>query len=609
MDEICIGDIIATDFEGDPLTITQLCGPGSLVLIGQGSAEICFVPTSVDSVYEFCIQVTDGCHTRTETFFFTVFPSPNCGLVARTAIVGPGSTFTFPDTGSSGPFPPSGAIPPCSPVGQEAPVSIITESFAPVAGFDILISYDASAVAFLFADPGSAITDWEFFTFNNGPFASCGVACPKGLLRLVAIGDVNDGVNHPPPGAFDVNGELVKITFLISQDQNLSSQLIPVSFLWLDCGDNAYSNPSGDELYLNSRIFSNNGTLIGDESDDIGFPESSRPPRLGAPDACLVPGAKFQPARSTDFYNGGICIIPKDPDNDRGDLNLNGISYEVADAVTYTNYFIVGLLAFKLDILRQTAASDVNADGQTLTIADLVFLIRVLIGDQDPIPKVVPGGAGGAGATVSVSRNINSYSVIADVNMNIGGAVFTFEFDGAAPESISLASGASNMDLRYRIEDGRIRALIFERAEGAHGAYIASGRTNLLTIHLPENYEGEVRLLGAELADERGWSVINARIESGLLPKSFDLGQNYPNPFNPVTKIELALPQATQWTLTVYNMLGQRVRRFDGEAEAGVLSVIWDGRNDKGRAVASGVYLYQVKAGAFAQTKKMMLLK
>ncbi len=165
------------------------------------------------------------------------------------------------------------------------------------------------------------------------------------------------------------------------------------------------------------------------------------------------------------------------------------------------------------------------------------------------------------------------------------------------------------MDLRYRIEDGRIRALVFEQAEGAHGAYVAAGKSDMLTINLPKNYEGELRLLSAELSDERGWTVVNARIESNLLPQSFGLKQNYPNPFNPATKIELALPKAAAWTLTVYNMLGQRVRHFGGEAEAGVLSVMWDGRDDKGSPVASGVYLYQAKAGTFAQTKKMMLLK
>lgn len=165
------------------------------------------------------------------------------------------------------------------------------------------------------------------------------------------------------------------------------------------------------------------------------------------------------------------------------------------------------------------------------------------------------------------------------------------------------------MDLRYRIEDGQIRALVYEQAEGALGAYVAAGKSNMLTIHLPENYDGEVRLLKAELSDERGWTVVNARIESSLLPKSFGLEQNYPNPFNPATKINLALPKATAWTLTVFNMLGQQVRRFGGQAEAGVLSVIWDGRDDKGSPVASGVYLYQAKAGEFAQTKKMMLLK
>ncbi|MFQ5606895.1 MAG: FlgD immunoglobulin-like domain containing protein, partial [Candidatus Zixiibacteriota bacterium] len=601
-DKICISGIYATDTEGDPLTIAQICGPGALTLTGGDSAVICFTPTSVDSVSEFCVQVSDGCHSQTKTFFVTVFPSPSCGSSARVAIVGPGSTFTFPDTLAPGPA----AAPECVLVGGEAAVEIIAETFDRVGGYDMLISYDASAVAFLFADPGAGIGDWEFFTFNSGPSSSCGVACPNGLLRLVAIADANDGASHPPNSAFSPQGVIARVSFLVSQNQLLGSQFVPVRFFWVDCGDNSFSDPDGEVLYLDSRVFSADGSLIWNEDDDTKFPSASRPPGLGADDACLVGGSGTRPVRGVDYFQGGICIVHPDSINDRGDLNLNGISYEIADAVTYTNYFIIGLRAFKINLAAQVAASDVNADGATLTIADLVFLIRVLTGDENPIPKIVPSGAG---ATVYLERDTAGYSITSEAQMNIGAAVFTFEFDGPPPESVTLAGGLAGMDLRYSIEDGRIRALVYERAESAYGAFIPAGKTQLMSISLPDDYVGEVRLINAELSDQQGWAVVTPRIETNILPKSFELAQNYPNPFNPSTRIKLSLPQASRWSLTVYNVLGRQVRRYVGQDDAGVVDIVWDGRDESGSHVASGIYLYQAKAGSFRSTRKMLLLK
>ncbi|MBU0982811.1 MAG: T9SS type A sorting domain-containing protein, partial [candidate division Zixibacteria bacterium] len=79
---------------------------------------------------------------------------------------------------------------------------------------------------------------------------------------------------------------------------------------------------------------------------------------------------------------------------------------------------------------------------------------------------------------------------------------------------------------------------------------------------------------------------------------------NYPNPFNPATTIEFALPQASEWRLTVYNILGQTVDRWSGEDEPGYYKVSWDAGK-----YASGVYFYRLTAGGYSATKKMILLK
>lgn len=99
--------------------------------------------------------------------------------------------------------------------------------------------------------------------------------------------------------------------------------------------------------------------------------------------------------------------------------------------------------------------------------------------------------------------------------------------------------------------------------------------------------------------------------ETGLqLPAEFRLEQNAPNPFNPATSIAFALPERSHVRLDVYNILGQRVRTLvDDILLPGHHDVVFDGRDDSGHPLASGVYLYVLKTDRFAQSKKMVLLK
>ncbi len=85
---------------------------------------------------------------------------------------------------------------------------------------------------------------------------------------------------------------------------------------------------------------------------------------------------------------------------------------------------------------------------------------------------------------------------------------------------------------------------------------------------------------------------------------------NYPNPFNPATTIRYALPEASDVRLTIYNVLGQQVRALvQGHQEAGYYRVTWDGRDDNGRVVSSGVYLYRFVSSGLVETRRMLLLK
>ncbi len=96
-----------------------------------------------------------------------------------------------------------------------------------------------------------------------------------------------------------------------------------------------------------------------------------------------------------------------------------------------------------------------------------------------------------------------------------------------------------------------------------------------------------------------------------LVPVAFDLAQNFPNPFNPETVIRYSLPEAATVTLEIYNMLGQKVRTLVDHTQqaADFYSLSWNGRDDNGKALSSGMYLYRLNAGSYVNTRKMVLMK
>jgi sugar lactone lactonase YvrE len=101
-----------------------------------------------------------------------------------------------------------------------------------------------------------------------------------------------------------------------------------------------------------------------------------------------------------------------------------------------------------------------------------------------------------------------------------------------------------------------------------------------------------------------------AKVGEEVVPEAFGLEQSYPNPFNPSTTIRYALPEASNVSLVVYNLLGQQVRTLVSGAQGpGYHTVVWDGRDAAGRMAATGVYIYRLQAGGFVQVRKMLFAK
>jgi len=113
----------------------------------------------------------------------------------------------------------------------------------------------------------------------------------------------------------------------------------------------------------------------------------------------------------------------------------------------------------------------------------------------------------------------------------------------------------------------------------------------------------------SEYSDQVSASVLSIDDEIGI-PDEYALKQNYPNPFNPVTTLHYDLPEDGLVNITIYDIMGRVVKTMvNNTQEAGYKSVIWNATNDYGNPVSGGVYLYQIHAGDFRQSRKMVMLK
>jgi hypothetical protein len=446
-------------------------------------------------------------------------------------------------------------------------------------GFDLLIAYDNSALSLVGVLEGDIYADcgWEYFNWRFGANGNCSNACPSGLVRVVGLAETNNGPNHPlcylPP---TLPEELFCLDFLVTNDRTFECQYVPVRFFWVDCGDNTISfNPSDDPTGLEQRLAVSRAIYDFDFfAGDISNGSTGFPSYYGAQDFCLEGGGDGKPApvRFIDFINGGVDIVCADSIDDRGDINLNGLSNEVADAVLFTNYFVYGLAVFTVNVQGQIAATDVNADGLVLSVADLVYLIRIVIGDALPYAKLAP---------VAVNYTYNSQGVMSvKDNVQIGGA-FVVVAGEMTPRLL-----ADNMEMVYAYDGSNTRVLVWSR--------------------LGNNFTGDFLNVSGQVVSIDMATFEGQPVALEVLPTEFSLNQNYPNPFNPRTRISFALPTASDYTLTIYNVTGQKVTEFTGSHAAGNVEIDVDAAN-----YSSGVYFYKLIAdnGRFTETKKMVLVK
>jgi len=280
-----------------------------------------------------------------------------------------------------------------------------------------------------------------------------------------------------------------------------------------------------------------------------------------------------------------------------GDINVNGLAYEIADAVMFANFFVQGFSAFGTHVDASVAASDTNLDDIPLTISDFVYMARIVAGNVFPNPPTDPSPYP---AYFRQSSQISGH-VWVDTPDDLGAVsmVFSGEFTPVLEQD--------HMEMMYGWDSGFTRVLIYSLEEGnsidEDGLLLSDAfNVELVFVRTATYYSQPVNSVIDQSTD--------VDEDQDNLPTSFALDQNYPNPFNPVTTIAYQVPQPAHVLIDIFNVSGQRVRTLVNRTQAaGNHMVDWDGKDNLGRAVSSGMYIYRMAAGEFTQSKKMVLLK
>jgi hypothetical protein len=284
-------------------------------------------------------------------------------------------------------------------------------------------------------------------------------------------------------------------------------------------------------------------------------------------------------------YSHGAIEILLYEDKLPGDLNLNGLAYEIADVVVFANYFTNPSL-YPLSF-EQRANSDTNLDGVPATISDLVYMINRLVGGSLRAAELLREPASWT------LDEWGGFSVTSRVPL--GGAYLVYDSDsdlppraGAVATGMTLAtghSGSTRYALLYSLEGRTIDASAGPVLEGVEATSIVD----------------------VQLSDANGYPI---DVASKLArPNHPTLIGNYPNPFNPSTSIRFALDQAQNVRIVVFNVLGRQVRTLEGYFDAGEHELVWNGDDDRGAAVSSGVYLYRIESRDVSDVRRMLLLK
>jgi len=428
-----------------------------------------------------------------------------------------------------------------------------------VSGMELLVRYDPLTYTFLgLTKGGTRVSEWEYYVYRErtlGLFE---------LIKIVGIADFPNGLSTSP--LFPGDGPIAHLNFEMTSNTQYAGLLIPLEFYRFDFTDNTLSNFWGEFISRDKINFGNGGVLL----------------------------------------EAGNTLL--------GDINLNGIPFDVGDPVVLARHLVYGTPLNQQQLLN----SDVNQDGHWATLADLVYIIMRIqeegsppYVEPDPQTEVVKAIISDEPTSLQGHESIMSFSIGSD--SEVGGVLFVFKGTDLNSENVQLSPEIQDMELYTRQDGDELKVMIIS----TEGKYIQAGDRSLFTI------EGENTFDSVEISisDSEGNLVGVKTIyeQRSTLPRAYSLSQNYPNPFNPVTRIQYSVGRGQteaadnsiqHVTLKVYNILGRLVKILvDEEKLPGTYQVVWDGKDQNEEEVSSGIYFYRLTASDYVEAKKMILLK
>ncbi len=272
---------------------------------------------------------------------------------------------------------------------------------------------------------------------------------------------------------------------------------------------------------------------------------------------------------------------------------------------------VLNVVRFGVGANESLSSATVSVNGQPLTMTQQgrLFFGDYTVGGSGSLAVV----AGGSDSSFNAGTPINRTYTVAPITKAIAMSAYRLQGSGqgyivAAPITVPAAppgwtSVGSAIDIAVvgaakvtisMTEPGALPQVGFYRWDGNHWSPLVTTRSD------------------GRLVSETSGGTIAAFHNPDIvaIPTEFSLQGNYPNPFNPTTAIAFSVPSESKVVLKVYNMLGQQVRTLVSESmPTGFHQVSWDGRNNSGQSVASGVYIYRMQADRFVQSRKMLLVK
>jgi len=295
------------------------------------------------------------------------------------------------------------------------------------------------------------------------------------------------------------------------------------------------------------------------------------------------------------YMNGGT-VAPGECDNDcaleTADASCNG-SITPGDALIIFQAYLDGLqppLECPPTLILAKSEETVNLE---LSLAN----VNKNTGDEFAVTIIVdsPQGLQAFGLDLGYPDELLSF-------VKVSAATLTKDWqalDGKENVPGTVSIGGFNTEKISSVKSSVLAEVTFKKKEGAEGF------GDLWLFNLTDD------VTAAEVQCGMYSTAINGvRTISGDIPTSFALQQNYPNPFNMATEIVYQLPEAVYVNLTIYNSLGHKIRTLiSREQGAGKYAAHWNGRDEQGNNISSGIYFYRLETAQFSNVKKMALVK